>query len=323
MEYRTYDYESIDYNYDPSVKPSFDPYTDEQQEVNLTLAPSSSYLSIASFPSKRLPSPSLSRKLLILDLNGTLVYRSPHVRRSTRYDPAQRPLRTAHPRPYMPSFRSYLFHQSTRAWLDTMVWSSAQPHSVNDMVQKSFNSHQSQLVAIWARDTLGLEETDYHRKVQTTKDLSKAWSKLPLSHSARTTLLLDDSPLKAILQPYNHLCIREYTGALRQNDLQSYQREAQARIRTDPLSPSPIMSPSLSPTIPNSIPPSEPPIEDSDPAISELPPKTKKRRRPKDKKSKSSMSTSNSSQPTSTTLDILSAGYDITLLAVIGILEAL
>jgi hypothetical protein len=33
------------------------------------------------------------------------------------------------------------------------------------------------------------------------------------SHSATTTILLDDLHAKATLQPYNHLCVREYTRA--------------------------------------------------------------------------------------------------------------
>jgi hypothetical protein len=33
------------------------------------------------------------------------------------------------------------------------------------------------------------------------------------SNSATTTILLDDSHAKAALQPYNHLCVREYTRA--------------------------------------------------------------------------------------------------------------
>lgn len=41
-------------------------------------------------------------------------------------------------------------------------------------------------------------------------------------HSARTTILLDDSPLKAVRQPYNHLCICEYTASHRQLDLASF-----------------------------------------------------------------------------------------------------
>jgi hypothetical protein len=40
-----------------------------------------------------------------------------------------------------------------------------------------------------------------------------------------TTLLLDDSPAKARLQPYNHVCIPEYDSSLRGTDLQRYERE--------------------------------------------------------------------------------------------------
>jgi hypothetical protein len=85
----------------------------------------------------------------------------------------------------MPSFRSYLFDERTRKWLDTMVWSSAQPHSVDDMVGKCFDEDvtagggvlgqgeeelggdgdrkkgRENLVAIWARDTLGLTQGEY------------------------------------------------------------------------------------------------------------------------------------------------------------------
>jgi len=80
------------------------------------------------------------------------------------------------------------------------------------------------------------------RKTQTIKDLAKPWAALPLqsssserstptapgpgshqsqsqAHSAHTTLLLDDSPLKAYLQPWNYLCIREYNAELRSADL--------------------------------------------------------------------------------------------------------
>lgn len=39
------------------------------------------------------------------------------------------------------------------------------------------------------------------------------------SHSAATTILLDDSHAKAALQPYNHLCVREYTRSQRNADL--------------------------------------------------------------------------------------------------------
>ena len=47
----------------------------------------------------------------------------------------------------------------------------------------------------------------------------------PQAHSALTTLLLDDSPRKAELQPFNHVCIGEYTGEKRVKDLENLQKE--------------------------------------------------------------------------------------------------
>ncbi|TEB18645.1 hypothetical protein FA13DRAFT_561873 [Coprinellus micaceus] len=38
-----------------------------------------------------------------------------------------------------------------------MIWSSAQPHSVDDMVGHGFPGKKDELVAIWARDTLGFD----------------------------------------------------------------------------------------------------------------------------------------------------------------------
>ncbi|KIY51557.1 hypothetical protein FISHEDRAFT_36900 [Fistulina hepatica ATCC 64428] len=112
-----------------------------------------------------------------------------------------------------------------------MIWSSAQPHSVSDMVSRCFEGHERDLAAIWARDTLGLTEDQYYHKAQTTKNLAKPWAELSISehvtspqrHSASTTLLLDDSPLKARLQPWNHACIREYVEMQRQRDLEIMQ----------------------------------------------------------------------------------------------------
>jgi hypothetical protein len=131
------------------------------------LGPSEEYLKISLEKSN---GEGLVRKLLVLDLNGTLVYRSPHRsfpgRRGrdvyAQFNPSKpRPLRTAHPRPYLTSLRNYLFHPSTKCWLDTMVWSSAQPHSVDDMVDKCFEDKIEELVAIWARDRMGLDANDY------------------------------------------------------------------------------------------------------------------------------------------------------------------
>jgi hypothetical protein len=75
------------------------------------------------------------------------------------------------------------------------------------------------------------------RKVQTLKDLNIPWSNCSLlltpgaeshptsRHNAMSTLLMDDSPRKAELQPYNHLCVKEYSNVIRNRDLVSLQEE--------------------------------------------------------------------------------------------------
>lgn len=135
--------------------------------------PSASYLSLSEEDPSRIDNPASSRKLLVLDLNGTLLHRAPHNprpksrtaadddRKRDRHGNFLPRLRPVHPRPYMPAFRSYLFHSRTREWLDVMVWSSAQPHSVGDMVDKCFGERKDDLLAVWARDTLGLSNDHY------------------------------------------------------------------------------------------------------------------------------------------------------------------
>jgi len=279
--------------------------------------PSPEYIATSNEPSQSLADPTSSRKLLVLDLNGTLLHRSPHSNKNAPRYPIpgqegfQPRLRSVHPRPYLPSFKSYIFHPSNKEWLDVMVWSSAQPHSVNDMVGKCFRDEKHHFAAVWARDTLGLPQhlysteipsithttvdTQYKpcylifvpgtfqfhfkaRKVQTLKDLNIPWSKLftpsdsrrteshPTSrHTAMSTLLMDDSPQKAELQPYNHLCVKEYSNVIRNRDLASLLEE---RARFE--SPSPPSPPQLPLGIPHPLIPST--VHHQQPTPFDLPP---------------------------------------------------
>ncbi|KAK0500309.1 hypothetical protein EDD18DRAFT_1307752 [Armillaria luteobubalina] len=208
--------------------------------------PSSDYLELSQQPSTHIDDPSSSRKLLILDLNGTLLYREgrpqgPRRYRRDRVNGSSEPQhRVAHPRPYMGSFRQYLFHPKTLEWLDTMVWSSAQPSNVDHMVAQCFKEEKEKLIAVWARDTLGLTSAQYHENDEASTLSSSddgpshstdepaptsEPSRSAHAHSALTTLLLDDSPLKAQLQPWNHFCVPEYTAQIRGRDLSTRQRE--------------------------------------------------------------------------------------------------
>lgn len=184
-------------------------------------------------------------KVLVLDLNGALVYRASSNRRK------------AHPRPYLANFLSYLFTSEpdrssaisqqggdpVRPW-EVFVWSSAQPHNVRAMVEETFGSTwtegiwqnedadaargrrrrgEGRLMGVWARDKMGLSSADYRRKVQTFKDLRKVIDHLapngqlapdlvgrPFPLDERNIVLLDDSPLKAVFQPWNQIVIPEY-----------------------------------------------------------------------------------------------------------------
>ncbi|KAI6014564.1 hypothetical protein PISMIDRAFT_672343 [Pisolithus microcarpus 441] len=219
----------------PQSPPRPRPPPPEPESSRRRAGPDAGYLALAAQPSTT-PDGS-SRKLLVLDLNGTLLVRGPR-QRTSRFGSQTGRLRSVYPRPYMPAFREYLFTSETREWLDTMVWSSAQPHSVQDMVDRVFGADSDALVAVWDRKSLGLSSAEYHQKTATTKDLSKPWQFLrldispdvvdletesstlnPTLHSALTTLLLDDSPHKAVLQPYNHVCIPEYDSPRRKLDL--------------------------------------------------------------------------------------------------------
>ncbi|KAI6111804.1 hypothetical protein EDD16DRAFT_1485281 [Pisolithus croceorrhizus] len=215
----------------PPRRPPPEPESSSRRKTG----PDAAYLALAAQPSTT-PDAS-SRKLLVLDLNGTLLVRGPR-QRASRFGSQTARLRSVHPRPYIPALREYLFTAETREWLDTMVWSSAQPHSVQDMVNSVFGADSDALVAVWDRKSLGLSSAQYHQKTVTTKDLAKPWKFLSLGispedvdsdtesstpnstlHSALTTLLLDDSPHKAALQPYNHVCIPEYDSPRRKLDL--------------------------------------------------------------------------------------------------------
>jgi hypothetical protein len=116
------------------------------------LHPSEEYVAASLQPSERMGSDEEEeegerRKLLVLDLNGSLLVRAAHKAKAfvpnvpnAAPQPFEQRTRPTHPRPYMPTFRSYLSHPLTKKWLDVMVWSSAMPHSVRGMVGEVFGN---------------------------------------------------------------------------------------------------------------------------------------------------------------------------------------
>jgi hypothetical protein len=149
-----------------------------------------------------------STKLVVLDLNGTLIYR-PNSRKQPRKMIA---------RPFLQQFLAYLFDNFV-----VMVWSSAKPDNVNVLVEIGLGDYRHRLIACWARETLGLEPKHYDLNVQCYKNLHRIWASNDIqrhmpshpSHARfdqRNTILIDDSSLKAAAQPHNLLEIPEFKG---------------------------------------------------------------------------------------------------------------
>ena len=165
--------------------------------------PTAEYLLLAGLPPILRTDP--QRLLLVLDLNGTLLYRK---KASSAY----------RPRSSLQPFLKYCFtHHSV------LVWSSATPSNVTSICSKLFDPMQrQQLLGEWGRDTLDLSNEEYYSKCQVYKRMERIWEGKALrdSHPDHTsggrwsqanTLLLDDSVSKARAQPHNLVEIPEYT----------------------------------------------------------------------------------------------------------------
>ncbi|CAG8328599.1 unnamed protein product [Penicillium nalgiovense] len=176
--------------------------------------------------------------LVILDLNGTLIYRK------LRKFPPKFARRTG-----LDHFLAMLVKN-----YKVMIWSSSQPQTVNAVCEQIFpGPMHDALVARWGRDKFGLTSGQYNKKLQVYKELHKVWAvtdiqgafpgnehlkdtpasspgtqppqrnrrqkfrdveaaKLPAGHrwDQTNTILIDDSKLKASSEPFNILEIPEF-----------------------------------------------------------------------------------------------------------------
>ncbi|KAI4208068.1 MAG: hypothetical protein LQ346_000232 [Caloplaca aetnensis] len=164
--------------------------------------PDPAYITLSAVPAIQLPYP--QPLLVVLDLNGTLLYR---------------PVASSHHKP-RPSLQLFLTH--CLANYSLLIWSSATPHNVRTICSRIFTSAERKtLLGEWARDTLDLTPEQYAAKVQVFKRLDRIWNNdsMQRAHprylnggrwSQENTLLLDDSALKASAQPYNAVVVPEF-----------------------------------------------------------------------------------------------------------------
>jgi hypothetical protein len=169
--------------------------------------PHPQYLQQAASPTST--SPTRVPILLVIDLNGTLLHRP------DRFKPF-----TFQERTLAQHFLSYALSN-----FSVMVWSSARPQNVEKMCEKLFASptDRSKLVAVWARDKMGLTPDDYNKRVQVYKRLDLVWGDEAVKAqnpdfasggrwSQANTVLIDDSVEKARSEPYNLIEVPEFGG---------------------------------------------------------------------------------------------------------------
>ena len=180
--------------------------------------PTAEYLKQASNAPEEVSSP--KSFLVILDLNGTLLYR-PRKGGSKYLE-----------RPHLNKFLRYLLQNHF-----VMVWSSSKPKNVQGMTTKLFDeASKEKLIATWNRTHLRLPEEAYEQKVQVYKQLSWVWEDqtMQLKHPDRAaqtdptaswsqadTVLIDDSILKAASEPHNLIELEEFeaTGVQMKEDV--------------------------------------------------------------------------------------------------------
>ena len=195
------------------------PEFDHSRRLNKPLPvprPSPTYLSIAKMPPRLAAKP--QHLLLVLDLNGTLVYRPGAGSKHS-------------PRPMLRPFLDYCLSQHS-----VLIWASALTVNVSAMCSAIFTSDQRQrLLGEWARDSLDLTREQYNSKTQVYKRLERVWNNLTLKYSHPNaekgshwsqinTLLLDDSVVKAQGQPFNHIEVPEFTRKCHQGQREESQK---------------------------------------------------------------------------------------------------
>ncbi|KAI2473872.1 HAD-like domain-containing protein [Annulohypoxylon bovei var. microspora] len=168
--------------------------------------PSPAYRALASHPPFVLPVPRVI--LVVIDLNGTLLYRP------WRNQPTEFVMR-----PYAREFLSYCIRT-----FRVVIWSSAKIRNIDYMLDKIVSAEQrKQLVAVWGREKFNLSPADAKRRVMCYKRLTKLWdnTSVQLSHPEASsdkrwdqtnTLLIDDSREKGRSEPYNIVHLPEFKG---------------------------------------------------------------------------------------------------------------
>lgn len=159
--------------------------------------------------------PSARPLLIVLDLNGVLIYRRPGSKDRTSF----------RPRTGIQDFLSYIFANH-----HVMIWTSTKQHNATSILSRLLTPEQNQaLVGVWCREQCGLPARHFDSRVQIHKHLSWIWKDHALSQrhgfGPENTLLVDDSVLKAAAEPHNLVHVPEWNGEVEEEQVLRRARE--------------------------------------------------------------------------------------------------
>ncbi|XP_074316697.1 uncharacterized protein LOC141652937 [Silene latifolia] len=104
-------------------------------------------------------------------------------------------------RPFLEEFMKFCLQR-----FEVGIWSAAQVHNINGILGCVLQDFKSRFLFVWNQDhcsNYGYKLPGNKRKPLFFKELTKLWSNLGHQFSESNTLLIDDDPYKALLNPAN------------------------------------------------------------------------------------------------------------------------
>lgn len=190
----------------PSARESRDKKVSPSKASGGIPDPTDAYLAASNIIPQPLPQP--QHLLVVIDLNGTLLYR-PTRRHPTKFIA----------RPNTAPFLKYCVDT-----FSVVIWSSAKPENVTNMCNAILtNDLRKKVIAVWGRNKFGLSDSDFNLRVQCYKRLTTLWNDPLIAKShpeynlggrwdQSNTVLVDDSLEKGRSEPFNLIEVPEFFG---------------------------------------------------------------------------------------------------------------
>ncbi|XP_074316312.1 uncharacterized protein LOC141652630 [Silene latifolia] len=148
------------------------------------------------------------KKLLVFNLSGVLVHRDYYKSPSTKFPPdGFFGSQLVYKRPFLEKFMKFCLER-----FQVGIWSSAQVQNTDGVVESVLQEFESRFLFVWDQDCCsdyGYKLPGKKRKPMFFKELTKLWSSLAKNSVLNrrfyesNTLLIDNEPYKALLNPPN------------------------------------------------------------------------------------------------------------------------